>query len=88
MLCAVLEEAERAVVKIEQHTHTIALLVGACSIVAVHAVAVEVAIVSVDEPAVGAAPAAVCSCRVEVGPADANLYSPTLAPTPNNACPQ
>jgi hypothetical protein len=59
MLYAVLEEAERAVVKVEQHTHTIALLAAACFIVAPLAVAEEVTVVSVDEPAVGAVPIAV-----------------------------
>jgi hypothetical protein len=46
MLHAVLEEAERAVVKAEQHAHTIALLVAACWIVAVLAVATEASDVS------------------------------------------
>jgi hypothetical protein len=54
MLYAVLEEAERAVVEVEQHTHTIALLAAACCIVAVLAVAAEDTIVSADEPAVTA----------------------------------
>jgi hypothetical protein len=72
MLYAVLEEAEGAVVKVEQHAHTIALLVAACCIVAVLAVAVEGAIVIEDEPGVGAAAVVVFFCRVEVGPADAD----------------
>ena len=61
MLYAVFEEAEGAVVKVEQHAHTIALLVEACCIVvsALLAVAAEGAVVSADEPAVGAFP----SCR-------------------------
>jgi hypothetical protein len=56
MLYAVLEEAEGAVVKVEQHAHTIALLVSACCIVALLAVAVEGTVVNTDEPAVGAFP--------------------------------
>jgi hypothetical protein len=39
MLYAVLEEAERAAVKVEQHAHTVALLVAACCIVVVQPVA-------------------------------------------------
>ena len=72
MLHAVLEEAERAVVKVEQHAHTIAQLAFACLIVTWVAVAVEATIVSVDEPAIGAVTAGVVSSRVEVGPADAD----------------
>jgi hypothetical protein len=76
MLYAVLEEAERAVVKVEEHTHTIALLVAACPIIiAVLAVAKEETIVRADEPAVGAVPIEVFFCRVEVRPADANHYA-------------
>jgi hypothetical protein len=72
MLYTVLEEAEGAVVEVEQHAHAIALLVGACYIVALLAVAVEGTFASVHEPAVGAFPLPVLSCRVEVGPADAD----------------
>jgi hypothetical protein len=72
MLYAVLKKAEGAVVKVEQHTHTIALLVGACFIVAALAVAAEASGASVHEPAAGAFAVSVVSCRVEVGPADAD----------------
>jgi hypothetical protein len=72
MLHAVLEEAERAVVKVEQHAHTVPLLEVACFIVAVLAIAAEGTFASFDEPAIGAGPAAVVSCRVEVGPADSD----------------
>jgi hypothetical protein len=80
MLYAVLEEAEGAVVKVEQHAHTIALLVAASRIVVVLAVAEEGTVVSTvgataateDEPAVGAFTVVVFSCRVEVGLANAN----------------
>jgi hypothetical protein len=41
MLHTVLEEAERAVVEVEQYAHTVALLVAACFIVALLAVAPE-----------------------------------------------
>jgi hypothetical protein len=46
MLYAVLEEAEGAVVKVEQHTDTIALLVFACCIFIRLAVAVEGTVIS------------------------------------------
>jgi hypothetical protein len=72
MLYAVLEEAERAVVEVEQHSHTISLLVGACTIGALLAVAPEGATVSANKPAIGAATDEVCSFRVEVGLADAD----------------
>jgi hypothetical protein len=54
MLYAVLEEAERAIYKIEQYSQTISLHVFACFIVARLAVAKDGTIVSADEPAVGA----------------------------------
>jgi hypothetical protein len=54
MLYAVLEEADRAVVEVEQYAHTVALLVGACSIAVLLAVAVEGTTVRINEPAVGA----------------------------------
>jgi hypothetical protein len=72
MRYAVLEEAEGAVAKVEQHAHTIALLVAACFIGARLAVAIEATVVSVHEPGVGAFPVEVSYTRVEVGPADAN----------------
>jgi hypothetical protein len=72
MRYTVLEEAERAVVEIKQHTHTIALLVAACFIVVLLAVAVEGTVVSVDEPAIRTFPLVVFSCRVKIGPADAD----------------
>jgi hypothetical protein len=72
MLYAVLEEAEGAVVKVEQHAHTVALLVAACTIgINLLAVAAEGTIVSEHEPAIVTSRAEE-SCRVEVGPADAN----------------
>jgi hypothetical protein len=58
MLHTVLEQAERAIIEVEQHAHTVGLLVGACFIVGVVlAVAEERTGVGVDEPAVGAVPA-------------------------------
>jgi hypothetical protein len=58
----VLEEAERAIVKVEQHAHTIILLhTITLYIVAILAVAAEGAVVSADEPAVGAFPIKVVS---------------------------
>jgi hypothetical protein len=66
MLHAVLEEAERAIVEVEQHAHTIALLVGAYWTVWV-AIAVEDPTMRADEPAISAVLLDVLASRVERG---------------------
>jgi hypothetical protein len=53
MLYAVLEEAEGAIVKVEQHAHTITLHVAACSIGVLLAIAEESSVGSIDEPGFG-----------------------------------
>jgi hypothetical protein len=56
MLHAVLEEAEGAIVKVEQYSHTIAVVVCSCLIATVFAVAVDATFASFDEPAVSTFP--------------------------------
>jgi hypothetical protein len=73
MLYTVLEETERAVVKVEQYTYTIALIHAACNIVLVliiaqFAVAVEATSIGTDEPGVSALCNSIADIGVEVGP--------------------
>ena len=67
VLHAILEETKGAIVKVQQHAHTIALLVFACRIVVPLAVAEEGSIISADAPAISAVKAG-----IKVGPADAD----------------
>jgi hypothetical protein len=68
VLHAVVEETERAFVKVEQYTYTVALMDVACCIVAVFAIAEETASIGNDEPAVSALPRSVVAIRIEIGP--------------------
>jgi hypothetical protein len=64
----VLEETERAFVKVQQYTYTVALVDDACCIVVLFAVAPEAAISREHEPAVSAHPVRVVPIWVEVWP--------------------
>jgi hypothetical protein len=72
VLRAIPEEAKGAVAKVEQHTNTVALLVGACLIVVVLAVAAEGSIESMHEPAIGAVSPTAVLCGIKVMPGDAD----------------
>jgi hypothetical protein len=72
VLRAIPKEANEAVVKVQEHANTIALIVAACGIVALVAVAVQGSIVSIDEPAIGAVSIEVASGWIKARPADAD----------------
>jgi hypothetical protein len=59
MLYSILEEAKGAIIKVQQHAHTISLGVGATTS-------------SIHEPAIGAVNTQVVSFGIKVGPADAD----------------
>jgi hypothetical protein len=62
----VLEKAERAGIEVEQHAHTITLLITACFVVATLAIAVEPPFSGRDEPTVSTVE--ILSVGIEVGP--------------------
>jgi hypothetical protein len=72
VLHTILKEAKRAATKVNQHANSVALLVAACRIVVLLAVAPEGSTPSMNEPAIGAVSTAVQPCGIKVGPADAN----------------
>jgi hypothetical protein len=73
MLHAVLEETERAFVKVEQYTYTVTHIDAACCIVYGFAIAAEAAFIRPDEPAVSAGGNTVVVIVVKVGPGHANI---------------
>jgi hypothetical protein len=72
MLRAIPEEANGAATKVQEHANTIALLVAACRVVVLLAVAAEGSKGSMHEPAIGAVSTNVAPCGIEVRPADAD----------------
>jgi hypothetical protein len=72
VLRAIAEEPEGAVAKVQEHAYTIALLVVACPIVVLLAVAPEGSKASIHEPAIGAVSIKVAFCGIKVRPADTN----------------
>jgi hypothetical protein len=80
VLHAVLEETERAFVKVEQYTYTVTLLDFACCIIVVFAVAAEAAFTRPDEPAVSTIikSAVVIGVKVRLGNAEKTITAQLL----------
>jgi hypothetical protein len=80
VLHSVREKTERAFVKVEQYTYTGTLLDAACFIVGGIAVAVEIAIIAKDEPAVSAIRNSIVAIWFKVRLGNAEKAMPSFIP--------